>query len=169
MRVFSALAVCGACLYAGIATRRRLSRRARMISQLRALSIRLRARCVQGREPVPAVVRALAREKDADALPFLADCVRRCCAGAGFPDAWEAAAQTFLCARKTDGEIAALLPRLGVLLAGGNADEISAVLDSFTDACTRAFTSAQERATTAGKLCVQVGAGAGILLGILIL
>ena len=83
MRVFSALAVCGGCVWTGLALRRHLARRARVCAQIRLLLTELRTRAVIG-EPILSLVQSLSEDKELRALSFLSDCETRWAATAVF-------------------------------------------------------------------------------------
>ena len=168
MRVFSALAVCGGCVWTGLAIRRDLARRARVCAQIRLLLTELRTRAVIG-EPILSLVQSLSEEKELRTLSFLSDCCSYCRADEDFPAAWAHAARDFLQSGCVDGEIASFLPQIGRLLTVGNGERLASMLGAYEDVCARRLAAARQKLATGGKLCVQIGVGAGVLLGILIL
>ena len=168
MRAAAALCVCAVCLWAGLAQRRQLSRRVRVCAQLRLLLVQLRARVLAG-EPVPALLCALAEMRELESLTFLHVCSERVAAGADLPGAWAEAAQTFLTECQAEPEIAAFLPGVGRLITSGSSGQIAATLGVYDAVCARCLDEARRKLARDGKLCVQLGAGAGALLAILIL
>ena len=169
MRALSALAVCGACVWGACAYRARLHRRVRMYVQLRMLAAHLRTCCLDRREPIPGLIRSLARSPDFAALEFLAACEENHQAGRSLPSVWQEAAARFAQEKRLEPEIAALLPGMGNVLCGGSAAQIDACLQTFAQAAERSLQRSRRQLAENGKLCVQIGAGAGILLAILIL
>lgn len=168
MKAAAALCVCAICLWAGLAQRHRLSKRVRVCVQIRLLLVQLRARVLAG-EPLPVLVHTLAGMQELDVLTFLQLCDALLSAGIDLPGAWTQASQAFLREGSVDPEIAAFLPGVGRMLASGSGEQISSTLDIYATVCARCLAEARRKLAQDGKLCVQIGAGAGALLAILIL
>ena len=168
MRTAAALLITAAGILAGLLLRDRLRRKLRVADALCRMCAEIGGRMLYLCEPLPAITEALSRNETYADLPFLGVCAEQCRNGAAFPSAWRTAAEQFIRAQRISADRVPLVS-LGPALTAADARQIEQLLTLYGEQFGSLRQSAQESLDHNGKLALTVCAGAGVLLGILLL